>query len=89
MIEKFGIFKKKTGYVHVVAGQLECFVPMKDNIVYPFKTVNLPEIGIVNIPQNPDKYLSFSYGDWRKVPEDSEKWHHYVSEFFIPDNNSI
>lgn len=85
LIEKFGKHKNPTGYVHVVAGQLECFVPMKEETVYPFKNIILPGIGSVNIPNNYDEYLSSSYGDWRKIPDEADKWHHYVSEFYIKD----
>lgn len=83
LIENYGKNKKFTGYVHVIGGQLECFNPMKVETILPFKKINLPEIGDVNIPNHPDEYLTFSYGDWRVIPNDSDKWHHYVSEFAI------
>ena len=31
-----------------------------------------------------NEYLTTWYGNWEIVPDDKDKWHHYVSEFYIP-----
>lgn len=84
-IEKFAQNKKHTGYMHVMADLAICYKPVPEDYYFPFREIELPEIGKVHIPNNYDEYLTLSYGNWRKVPDDSDKWHHYVSEFFIPD----
>lgn len=88
IIENFGKNKTHSGFLHVIPVVTGCYIPMKEEIICPFKKKDLSEIGNVNIPNKAEEYLDFYYGDWRKVPEDTDKWHHYVSEFYIPDENS-
>lgn len=84
-IEKFAQNKKHTGYMHVMADLAICYKPVPKEYYFPFQEIDLPEIGKVHIPNKYDEYLKLTYGDWRKVPDDAEKWHHYVSELYIPD----
>lgn len=84
-IEKFAKNKKHTGYMHVMADLAICYKTVPEDYYYPFREIELPEIGKVHIPNKFDEYLTLSYGDWRKVPDDADKWHHYVSEISIPD----
>lgn len=84
-IEKFAINRKKTGYCHVIADLDVCFKKIPADYYFPFRTINLPEIGEVNIPNKYDEYLRLTYGDWRKIPEEQDRWHHYVAEIEIPD----
>lgn len=84
-IEKFAKNKKYTGYMHVMADLAICYKTVPEDYYYPFREIELPEIGKVHIPNKFDEYLTLSYGDWRKVPDDADKWHHYVSEISIPD----
>lgn len=84
-IEKFAQNKKHTGYMHVMADLAICYKPVPEDCYFPFQEIELPEIGKVHIPNKYDEYLTLSYGDWRKVPDDADKWHHYVSELSIPD----
>lgn len=84
-IEKYAINKKHTGYMHVMADLAICYKQVPEEYYFPFREITLPEIGEVHIPNKYDEYLTLSYGDWRKVPDDTDKWHHYVSELYIPD----
>jgi len=84
-IEKFAICRKKTGYCHVIADLDVCFKRVPTDYYFPFRKINLGGIGEIDIPNKCDEYLRLSYGDWRKIPEESERWHHYVKEINIPD----
>lgn len=84
-IEKFAQNKKHTGYMHVMADLSICYKSVPEDYYFPFKEIELPEIGKIHIPNKYDEYLKLSYGDWRKVPDDADKWHHYVKELIIPD----
>lgn len=84
-IEQFAQNKKHTGYMHVMADLAICYKPVPEDYYFPFRGIELPEIGKVYIPNKYDEYLKLSYGDWRKVPDDADKWHHYVTELIIPD----
>lgn len=85
-IEQYGQNSKHTGYVHVMADLPACYRIIPEDYFFPFKEIELPEIGKVHIPNKYDEYLTLFYGDWRKIPDDNDKWHHYVSEFHIPEN---
>ncbi len=87
-IEMFGQYDKNTGYCHVVASKGACFVPVPNELFFPFRKITLPEFGAVHIPNQYDEYLTMYYGNWRIVPNDSDKWHHYVSELRIPGESA-
>ncbi|MBD5403150.1 LicD family protein [bacterium] len=84
-IEQFAHNKKYTGMCHVMADLAVCYRQVPADFYFPFRQIDLPHIGKVYIPNKYDEYLSVSYGDWRKIPKDADKWHHYVRELFIPD----
>lgn len=84
-IEKYARNKKHTGSMHVMADLAVCYKSVPESYYFPFREIKLPEIGRIHIPNNYDEYLKLSYGDWRKVPDDADKWHHYISEMDIPD----
>lgn len=84
-IGRFAQNKKHTGYMHVMADLAICYREVPEYYYFPFRQIELPKIGKVNIPNKFDEYLTMSYGDWRKIPDESEKWHHYVSELVIPE----
>lgn len=84
-IEQFAKNNKHTGYKHVMADLAICYKTIPEDYYFPFKEIELPEIGKVHIPNRYDEYLKLSYGDWRKIPDNADKWHHYVSEMYIPD----
>lgn len=87
-IEKYGKNPKHTGYVHVMADLPACYRMIPEDYFSPFREIELPEIGKVHIPNKYDEYLKFLYGNWREVPDDSNKWHHYVREMYIPESKS-
>lgn len=84
-IEKYAQNKKHTGYTHILSDIVLCYNCVPEDYYFPFREIELPEIGKVYIPNKYDDYLKYLYGDWRKEPDDADKWHHYVSEFYIPD----
>lgn len=86
-IERYAQNKKYTGMCHVMADLAICYRQVPADYYFPFKEIELPEIGKVHIPNKADEYLTLSYGDWRKVPDDADKWHHYVSELHIPEDD--
>lgn len=84
-IENYAKYSKHTGKVHIMADLWACYRMIPEDYFFPFREIELPEIGKVHIPNKYNEYLKFFYGDWRKIPNDADKWHHYVSEFYIPD----
>lgn len=66
---------------------LLCNKAIPKDIFLPFVEVELPEIGKVHIPHDYDRYLTLAYGDWKVVPDDADKWHHYVTELIIPEES--
>lgn len=84
-IEKFAIHKKETGYCHVIADLDVCFKKIPADYYFPFKSVEVPDLGKIDIPNKYDEYLRLTYGDWTIIPEEKDRWHHYVQEIHIPD----
>lgn len=84
-IEQYAKNLKHTGYVHVMADLLACYRMIPETYFFPFREIELPEIGRINVPNKYEEYLKFFYDDWTIIPDDKDKWHHYVSEMFIPD----
>lgn len=84
-IEKMGKNKGDTDYFHIVAARKYCYKLLKKDLILPFRSIELPDIGKINIPNQPEAYLEEFYGDWRTIPKDTDKWHHYVSAFYIND----
>jgi len=84
-IEEFAICHKKTGYCHVIADLDVCFKTVPADYYFPFRKIKLDGIGEIDIPNKYDEYLRLTYGDWTKIPEEKDRWHHYVKEIYIPD----
>lgn len=84
-IEKYGKNKKHTGNIHIMSDLIACYKKIPKDYFFPFREIELPQIGKIHVPNKYDEYLNFFYGDWRIIPDDTDKWHHYVSEFYIPD----
>lgn len=84
-IEKFAICKKETGFSHVVADLDVCFKKVPSDYYFPFRNVDIPEFGKIDIPNKYDEYLRQTYGDWTIIPKEQERWHHYVQEINIPN----
>lgn len=84
-IEQFAVNRKRTGYVHVLADLDLSFKVVPEEVFYPFATISVPEFGEIQVPHLYKDYLTQIYGDWSVVPDDMDKWHHYVTEINIPD----
>lgn len=85
-IEEYSIFSHKTGFCHVVSDLKICFQKIPADYYFPFRKIELPELGEVYIPNKPDEYLRLSYGDWKVIPDEHDRWHHYVQEIYIPED---
>ncbi|MCM1141821.1 MAG: LicD family protein [Muribaculum sp.] len=86
-IEKNWIIKRKSGFVHVKPALSMCGSMVSSDVFFPFVTMQ-SEFGKIAVPHDSEKYLDLIYGDWRKIPDDKDKWHHYVSEIVIHDKDS-
>lgn len=84
-IEKSAIKRERTRYVHVLADLDLSFKQVPENIFFPFTKITVPDLGEVFVPHQYKDYLTKIYGDWSVVPDDKDKWHHYVDEILIPD----
>jgi len=82
-IEKFAIHRKETGYCHVIADLDVCFKKIPSEYYFPFREIETKDLGKVCVPNKYDEYLQLTYGDWHKIPESSQRWHHWVDEFKI------
>ena len=83
LCEKTWIIKKETSYIHVKNAIETCGMKIPKNTFLPPRKYSC-DLGDVYIPQNPEEYLKLHYKNWREIPKDSEKWHHYVKEIKIP-----
>lgn len=84
-IEKFAIHDRQTGFSHVISDLDVCFKMVPSDYYFPFRRISLHGIGEVDIPNKYDEYLRLTYGDWTKIPDRENRWHHYVKEIDIPD----
>lgn len=86
-IEKFWIVKEDTGWIHVKSALSMCGKPIPTGMIFPCVRKKL-SVGEVFLPHEAECFLNMLYGNWRVIPSDSDKWHHYVTEFFIPEADS-
>lgn len=84
-IEKFATYRKTTGFSHVISDLDVCFKKVPTDYYFPFRSITLDGIGKIDIPNKYNEYLRQTYGDWEVVPEEKDRWHHYVKEINIPD----
>lgn len=84
-IELLADYKKETGYSHVVSDLASSYNPQSNELYFPFKEIELPEIGKVSVPNNTEAYLTLTYGKWEEIPSSENQWHHWVKEFFTPE----
>lgn len=81
--------KKHTGLLHVPIGQILFFDGKDENIFFPPSKVKISDGTIVNLPHKPTEYLDLIYKNWREIPNDSDRWHHFVRRFNLekPSDN--
>lgn len=89
-IDSFHRNSKHTGYMHMpTIIRFEPWHPIRESLFIPGHKVAWGENDYVMVPGKTDKetddYLTMIYGDWHKMPPKDQIWHHYVSEFDIPD----
>ena len=58
--------------------------PIPKSYLFPGKKFIFPNGETAFIPREPEKYLTYAYGEWRIIPNDKNKWHHYVKDFNLP-----
>lgn len=63
--------------------------PMPRHYMFPGKLFTYPNGETAIIPNEPENYLSHIFGDWKKIPEDKDKWHHYVKDFKLPSISQL
>lgn len=83
-IERFAYAEVDGKYVHVMSELTSSFKPQPADLYLPFREIELEGIGKVKVPNKTEEYLTLSYGNWREIPSDEDKWHHWVSDFKIP-----
>lgn len=86
-IDSFSKEKKSTGLVHVPIGSALNFAGYDKTIFFPPKKMTLNDGTEVLVPNQPEKYLDIIYHNWREIPEESKRWHHFVREFCLNNNN--
>lgn len=81
LVDSFNQKTKETGYYVDPSGSIRSFVHPKDMFFPPqkhqFDSIN------AYIPKRADDYLSLHYGNWEELPKESDRWHHYYTEFSL------
>lgn len=85
-IDSFSKEKKHTGLVHMPIGIL-AYNGYDERIFFPPVKKTIADGISVNIPARPEKYLDLIYNDWRRIPESSDRWHHFVRKFRLSPQN--
>lgn len=85
-IDSFSKEKTDSGLVHVAMGRAINFKGYDRNIFFPAKKITLGDGSEVFIPNHPEEYLDLIYKNWRQIPDEADRWHHFVREFSL--NNS-
>lgn len=75
--------KMHTGLLHVPIGQALFYDGKDESIFFPPRKTKLADGSYVYIPNKPEKYLDIIYKNWRVIPEDTERWHHFVRRFSL------
>lgn len=78
---------EKTGLLYCGASTTTGWIPIPESYLFPAKKVTLANGEDCLLPGEPEKYLDHVYGNWRTIPDDTDKWHHYVKEFKLPGTN--
>lgn len=61
------------------------WVPIAKSTLFPARRFTFPNGESAFIPNEPEKFLDHVYGDWKTIPNDEDKWHHYVKDFKLPE----
>lgn len=58
--------------------------PLPFSMIFPAREYILSNGTKVNIPRDYISFLNETYNDWKTIPNDDDKWQHYVNSFKIP-----
>lgn len=76
--------KREGDYVYCGISTQKGWNPMPKDYVFPPRKFRFPNGEEAYIPHQSEKYLAEVYGDWKKIPDDKDKWHHYCKDFRLP-----
>lgn len=77
---------KKSEYLYCGVSTKTGWTPMPRSYIFPAKKFRFKDGEEVFIPRDAEKYLTQVYGDWKVIPNDEDKWHHYIKDFKLPEN---
>lgn len=80
-IDSFSKESQHTGLLHVPIGQKINFAGYDESIFFPPKKKTLADGTSVYIPNKSTEYLDIIYHNWKEIPKESDRWHHFVREF--------
>lgn len=81
MLDKLIHNKKGNQMVYCGVSTTTGWIPIPKKYLFPAKKFIFPNGEEAFIPQEPEKYLDHVYGNWHKIPDNKDKWHHYVKDF--------
>lgn len=82
-INSFSKEKAHTGMLHVPIGQILFYDGKDESIFFPPRKIELEDGTSVNVPNKPIEYLDIIYKNWRDIPNENDRWHHFVKSFRI------
>lgn len=71
------------------SGKLYCgqdsvnWLPIDEDIIFPAKQFVFPNGQTALIPNLSEEFLTIAYGNWHEIPQDNEKWQHFVKQFKV------
>lgn len=77
---------KQSDYLYCGVSTKTGWIPMPRKYMFPAKKFRFKNGEEAFIPRDAENYLTIVYGDWRVIPNDEDKWHHYVKDFKLPES---
>lgn len=77
---------KDSEYLYCGVSTKTGWIPMPRSYMFPAKKYTFSDGEEVFIPRDAENYLNIVYDNWREIPKDEDKWHHYVKEFRLPES---
>lgn len=88
-IEHINRYDTFTGFVHCPAAiYSNPWHEVKYEDYFPAKEVSFDDTTAL-IPNKAKEYLVRSYGNWEKVPPESERWQHFIYDFTLDSTENI
>lgn len=82
LCDKFCRNDKKTEFVDYVAANYQ-WKPKPINMFLPVRKTNF-EGTVAYLPNQPVKFLETVFGNWQRVPPESERWEHFIKKIELP-----